>query len=168
MTQARRVVKGSDEKKWHAGACGILDPGPVKWNIGGTVFPCPYGKPGDTLWVKETFADNEQAGIHPADSNYVYRATDPDWETMDGWKWKPSILMPQRASRITLEIEAVRVERLRDIENAPLDIVAEGMPSDTRMGDIQWYRDLWQSINGIGSWNANPFVWVITFKRIKP
>jgi len=76
-------------------------------------------------------------------------------------------------SRLTLEIEAIRVERLNDISAD--DCRAEGHPQwgnwsqevhDDAAHD--WYMDLWQSINGLGSWDANPWVWVITFKRIKP
>lgn len=150
-TQTRRIVTDESLITLHA------DGTPAKAQP-----KCKYGKPGDTLWVKETFA------IHPCSGDLFFRADGDPHGAMSGWKWKPSIFMPRKASRITLEIESVRVERLRNIENAPLDIAAEGMPKDSRMGDIQWYRDLWQSINGISSWSENPFVWVITFKRIKP
>jgi len=93
--------------------------------------------------------------------------------------WKPSIFMPRWASRITLEIEAVRVERL--IEITADDCIAEGIyqqggqwiidGSETGLGWMQpegAYRELWESINGAGSWDANPWVWVIKFRRITP
>lgn len=123
----------------------------------------PYGKIGDQLWVRETFAVC-------ADSNIFYKA-DGKPDPWDGVKWKPSIHMPRLASRITLEITDVRVERLNDITDA--DALAEGVANE-RQRDSTWYagkavsmfRDLWESINGEDSWNQNPWVWAITFKRI--
>lgn len=129
---------------------------------------CPYGKVGDRLWVRETFGES----WHHAQPDYFYRADDnasieshPDF---DGWK--PSIHMPRLASRITLEITGVRVERLNNIHRS--DAIAEGceMPSQ-RKGMHRWpeaqFADLWESINGPGSWDANPWVWVVEFKRIE-
>ncbi len=86
-------------------------------------------------------------------------------------KWRPSIHMPRWASRITLEIEAVRVERLQDIseEDARAEGCEESIDSSgdwISMSDV--YADLWTSINGAGSWDANPWVWVIQFRRVKP
>ena len=126
----------------------------------------PYGIPGDRLWVRETFAYtdstiNDQPG-------YVYRATDPDWSEMEGFKWKPSIFMPRKASRITLEIVNVRVERLQNITEE--DANAEGIPSrmsvQTLTPAVADYAALWESINGYGSWTMNPWVWVIEFKKL--
>ena len=98
----------------------------------------------------------------------VYRA---DHEFSSGEeKWKPSIFMPRKLSRITLEITGVRVERLLDISEG--DAKAEGCePSDFRKADQSTpyrneYQDLWDSINGKGSWAKNPFVWVISFRKI--
>jgi len=79
-------------------------------------------------------------------------------------KWKPSIHMPRAASRITLEITGVRVERLQEISEG--DIIAEGCPSEFLLG-TNWYRPLWESINGPGSWDANPFVWVVEFRKLE-
>lgn len=138
------------------------------------LFGCPYGEVGDVLYAKETF------GINPDDGGYVYRATDPDWETGEGWKWKPSIFMPRAASRIDLEIVAIRVERLQDIseadakaEGAPwicVPLRSEGLvpPSIHGHGHKMGYFILWESIHGQGSWAVNPWLWCITFKRIKP
>ena len=176
-TQTRRTVKGSAGKNWHAGQVGILDPGPVHWNIGGIAIKCPYGQPGDTLWCRETFADTSQSGIHPSDSGWVYRATDPEWGTeLEGWKWKPSIFMPRDASRITLKITAIRCERLQEIGES--DAWAEGVATtgvcygkkilpSTSTGRER-YKALWESINGPGSWDANPFVWAVSFRRVEP
>ena len=79
-------------------------------------------------------------------------------------KCRPSIFMPRWASRLTLEITGVRVERLKDISNE--DCFAEGLPADTTKGNRTWYGDLWEEINGKGSWDANPWVWVVSFKKI--
>lgn len=112
---------------------------------------CPYGLPGDRLWVRESFCsvDNTEFG---------------------GTKWKPSIFMPRAASRITLEITSLRVERLQEISED--DAKAEGVsqhPNYPKEFFSSWtaaYKHLWNSINGPGSWNTNPWVWVIEFKRI--
>jgi hypothetical protein len=74
---------------------------------------CPYGQAGDRLWVRETWASTEQAG--EGSPWIVYRATDPDWATMEGWKWRPAIFMKRFASRLLLEVKSVRLERLHAI-----------------------------------------------------
>jgi len=136
---------------------------------------CPYGRPGDQLWVREAFHR-----IHDDETmefvRYGYRA-DSDW---NGAVWKPSIHMPRAASRIALEITGVRVERLQDISES--DARAEGCsasgwtPSysnpdnagiDSGKSATEDYAELWEQINGSGSWNANPWVWVVEFKRVK-
>jgi uncharacterized protein YhfF len=126
----------------------------------------PYGAPGDRLWVRETFL--HVADFHGKDVTW-YRADD---DTFPG-QWKPSIFMPRAASRITLEVTGVRVERLNEMP--PEDARSEGCGS----AEIPWmsgplasdpwrntYAQLWESINGAGSWAANPWVWVIEFKRV--
>ena len=125
------------------------------------IVRCPYSKPGDNLWVRETWSDK-------GDMRPFYRADNGSWLPYGG-KWKPSIFMPRWASRITLEVESVRVERLQAISEA--DAIAEGIkpfPSSPSKIPVMQYQDLWESINGPGSWQANPWVWVITFKRVKP
>lgn len=120
-----------------------------------------YGQPGDRLWVKETFA------FHPeVQGERIYRADrggDYQGAAQGDFKWKPSIFMPREASRITLEITGVRVERLRDITES--DAKAEGCcgVTSTHFG-IPNYRHVWESINGPGSWEENPWVWVLTFQ----
>lgn len=124
---------------------------------------CPYGQPGDTLWVRETFFDTTGEWK----PRYQYRANGTD--LLPGWKWSPSIFMPRPASRITLEITSVRVERLNDISEE--DARAEGCDwkNTPHFGNSRLaYRSLWESINGPGSWDANPWVWMIQFRRVKP
>ena len=146
------------------------------------VIRCPYGQPGDRLWVRETFRGcraYEVQGYPPKDWG-----NKPIWFEADGappgrpdqWasRSRPSIHMPRWASRITLEVTGVRVELLQDISEA--DAAAEGArptlaPLDSvRLGAVGTAKDgflqIWESINGAGSWDANPFVWVVTFRRI--
>lgn len=140
---------------------------------------CPHGKPGDRIWVRETFCpvdDTQYGGEKWVD----YRAT-PKFEESHpaGWdsapndaealKWRPSIHMPRWASRILLEITDVRVERLQSITLG--DICKEvgcGL-YDFRPATygFQVWEELWKSIYGAESWNANPWVWVIEFKRVE-
>jgi len=132
---------------------------------------CPYGKSGDQLWVRERYTlTNHGDPVYFADfkdkrGDYWHSiAVDPK-----GVKWKPSIYMPRSASRITLEITGVSGAWLQDISRG--DAMAEGCPfANTADGPNprQWYADLWEQINGEGSWDANPWVWVIEFKRVKP
>jgi len=129
---------------------------------------CPFGTPGDQLWVKETFSHQVGADAYKTPSYCDYFAEDrPE---RDSICWTPSIFMPRWASRITLEITAVRVERLQEISEA--DAKAEGVefqpssvPSLTPGKGA--YRQLWESIHGPGSWALNPWVWVISFRRIE-
>ena len=144
----------------------------------------PYGQPGDRLWVRETYQHaNSPHGPYETGCTCFYRADywdDP--HGMDGEKspegkyrtWIPSIHMPRAASRINLEVVHVRVERLQAIKH--VDCIAEGTPGGH--GSIpgypyaatprEHYRHIWESINGRGSWDANPWVWVVEFKQIQP
>ncbi len=146
---------------------------------------CPYGKPGDRLWVRETFIDLRGTGVeHRPDPDgllqrYAYAAdcrpgSHSDEARKDfGLKYKPSIHMPRAACRILLEITEVRVERVQDISRA--DIRAEGLqcPPELASDDVSpnyrdWYpaawRELWDSTGG--NWDANPWVWVVEFKWV--
>lgn len=156
---------------------------------------CPYGQPGDRLWVRESFCP-----IYPQDPSYNggrpieydYQATYKHGDRLGDLigiqkKWKPSIHMPRAVSRITLEITGVRVERLQDISEADAisEGIEEGVPAtgtDVRIWKnyshskqrtpwlvcpLNSYFSLWESINGPGSWEANPWVWVVGFKRLK-
>jgi hypothetical protein len=101
--------------------------------------------------------------LYRADQEYTL-------EERGGLPWKPSIFMPRWASRITLEITDVCVERLQDITRG--DCMSEGCPfpnlnmATNKTDPIAWFANLWQSINGAGSWQENPWVWVIEFKRV--
>lgn len=147
--------------------------------------PLPYGKPGDRLWVRETWA--EPTSLDPGPT--FYRADYPlcvprhfsNVPPADQIKWKPSIHMRRNQSRIDLEITGVRVERLQDISEK--DAIAEGIePTMPNPGHWNWrdylvdggqthavlsYKTLWESINGTGSWDANPLVWVIAFRKLE-
>lgn len=141
----------------------------------------PYGKPGDRIWVRETFRVHSRATDV---ATLVYRAS-----VRNSWteqthrvpiavcdkpatpeKWTPSIHMPRWASRILLEITDVRVERLRDLSEE--DAKSEGItpPAGGVLPGWEYrinFRDLWMDIYGTDSWEANPWVWVIEFKRVE-
>jgi hypothetical protein len=206
-TQTRRVVK--DLPPWpiteivpSASGCGRWLPnGPAPSGRGmASAYwrPCPYGQPGDRLWVRETWRHTasslEEARAITEDiasgtaldwrADYIERCmrdlgfSREDAEMADDFEaWRPSIHMPRWASRILLEITGVRVERLQAIGEA--DARAEGVTIEDRhtvgycAGEflppsIRAYRDLWESINGAGSWDTNPWVWVVEFKRATP
>jgi len=142
---------------------------------------CPYGMPGDRLWVRETWQhSNFPSGPYDVDCDVFYRADymsdphGPNGELSPEGKyrtWRPSIHMPRDCSRITLEIVSVRVERLQDISES--DAAAEGVKGIPRSRDLfptddfrYPFKMLWESINGAGSWDANPWVWCIEFKQV--
>jgi len=171
-TQTRRVVK-EPKALWKKGM--LLKSGKMI---------CPYGKPGDILWVRETWCNSwnintqEWDVMFKASEGYVYDEDGPV-------RWKPSIHMPKSAARIWLEITDVRVQRLQDITEE--DAIAEGVKftSDGYINYIDHeptyfngahsakksFQTLWDSINGKSQgdrpampWSANPWVWAITFK----
>lgn len=210
-TQMRRVVKPQPEfsakvgMKWRGGAYGITPDG--KPFMEALIAKCPYGQPGDRLWVREAhqwrygMKGLEDGGTVHDPVEVYYRATpnvvslhdhrtkarvqfadaDAVWRDMliedDGWR--PSIFMPRWASRLTLEITDVRVERVQDISEE--DAIAEGTGPDmvcspeyaarhgfegTEHDFIFRYRCVWDSINGKKHpWESNPWVWAITFKK---
>ncbi len=138
-------------------------------------YLCPFGIPSQKLWVRETWLDDGETKEQP---QWIYRADNENYPRHEGQNWKPSIFMPRAASRILLEVTDVRVERLQDITEA--DARAEGVEPDVDAGYWKGYifpgfydsakksfASLWQSINGLGSWEQNPWVWVVSFKRIE-
>lgn len=157
-----------------------LSPGWFGDEEGDVQFFCPYGSPGDRLWVRETFAkiDGQTQPWIETDYRATYTHGDRMGDALGIKKrWTPGIHMPRAASRITLAVESVRVERLQDITHA--DAEAEGIAYSERFGGYciemaehfnshdprESYWSLWEAINGAGSVEANPWVWVVAFKR---
>jgi hypothetical protein len=166
-TQTRRVMKPQPLSV----DGGVPFGNAPKWahaEPGSAVMRCPYGKRGDRLWVRETWAYgiHALASSHDEDGPFCYAATDSKMSRLCT-KWRPSIHMPRHASRIKLEVTSVHVERLQDISEA--DALAEGvnsLPAETRLLTPRLdYVALWNAINGPGSWEANPWVWVVEFTR---
>lgn len=178
-TQTRRPIKRQPvagieivNGKWFS----LSEPSPLSNNYRiGKSIDCPFGIPGDRLWVRETWAhvplkesDGGQGGktgaIYKADGEHAFDEMPEEWDFLG--KWKPSIHMPRWASRITLEITGVRVERLQDITEE--DAHREGIPDwngpeQTFSPKIR-FKELWESI--YKNWQQNPWVWVIEFKRL--
>jgi hypothetical protein len=142
---------------------------------------CPYGKPGDRLYVRETWRPESWSATedwgwveYPDGSKIEVENTGKLFNQVfphgrDVKRWRPSIHMPRWASRITLEITDIRVERLNEISEE--DAIAEGITKQD--AEYHWYdgpqpvwafKTLWESIHGPGSWDANPWVWVVEFK----
>jgi len=163
-TQTRRVVK-PQPTNFVDDPLHYLSPVPcISVNLGLESIKCPYGQPGDVLWVRETWcyigdtasADNDKNRFH-------YLAS----KGKNNFTWKPSIHMPKEACRLFLRVKSVRVERLQEITRG--DAMDEGCPF-ANMADgpnpKDWFNNLWQSINSPESWDANPWVWVVEFERI--
>lgn len=191
-TQTRRVMKPQPKHP----AVSQSDAYPLSWyghgdlGIDPEVWNCPYGVPGDRLWVRETWwsipepsvsdlrdgADTWPEPTGPQEQRVAYAADgdDPVSVRQWGWKLRPSIFMPRWASRITLEITDVRVQRVQEISAA--DCAAEGIRSRgidppciaSALLYLSDYQELWDSINakrGFG-WEANPWVWALSFRRL--
>lgn len=181
-TQTRRVIK-------YAIPDGLV-PIPLpngKWSFQGQgrghlkiettkAIPCPYGEPGDFLWVRETWqAISPDENKRPLEEcRIIYKATDkhpglynPDKPEGPWYVWRPSVHMPRWASRITLRVLNVRVERLHEI--TPEDCFAEGVVNriiKQPIDPISDFYTLWDSItaNRSFSWSQNPWVWVVEFE----
>lgn len=165
-TQTRRIIKPQpDEDCYYLMELnsGILT---INYNQGdkNPKVKCPYGQPGDLLWVRESFA---KATDPDGDDLYYYKA---DRRHADG-KWKPSIHMPKAAARIWLRVKDVRVERVQDITEG--DAIKEGIKPEFDYLHNSYenltpkcsFMTLWRKINGRESWDANPWVWVVEFER---
>jgi len=181
-TQTRRIIKNQpeiDDRGYISDSYWINKPfeGLLLPKIDDLVMYCPYGKPGDRLWVRETHAlmDDSHCACYESCGKcvvgkYAYKS-DGKWDDFIE-KWTPSIHMPRRASRIDMEVTERRIERLQDISEE--DAIAEGVRmtdeytgcADDIDSHVHAYKFLWKSINGKGSWDLNPFVWVVEFKVI--
>jgi hypothetical protein len=176
-TQTRRIIhprpsSAVDLIEWHARTKSWC-----AWTAGriervGESWRCPYGRPGDHLWVRETFTPN-----YFDDGRTAYRADFDEAQlcgVVEPPKWTPCIYMRQSQSRITLAVTSIRVERLHDLTE--LDARAEGMPPawlDESGGDVnaaapptyrQGFARGWNEINGKRApWKANPWLWVVGF-----
>lgn len=207
-TQTRRVVKTqpeamSDDVQRVKGDDGFWWPATAARSMVQTrEMPsfCPYGAPGDRLWVRETWCSAYARGcwgtVYGADEAFVQGPQahpkgphfNGDWKGPGPqvYRWKPSIHMPRWASRISLEVTEVRVQRLQDISED--DAQAEGVrpffevydgigrdqciTSGERAEDAPYrasYACLWDEINGDRAlWSANPWVWAVSFRRVTP
>jgi len=181
--QTRRILKNPDYLGCLTGDCDHDHKNDCAVSL---AAECPYGKPGDLLWVRETHAQFAvgEGRKRPVPQCVAYRSTcaaDGTFDYVNGHgevmnlkitKWTPAIHMPRWASRLTLRLHDVRVQRLREISEADsraegarcLDIVSGRETMDERIGSYaSHYRHIWEEINGQGSWNANPWVWALTF-----
>lgn len=197
-TQTRRIIKPQPPRIMQA-------PRGHEFSVAGHDHYCPYGQPGDRLWVREAYAlladpgsltswDGQIPDERPTPARTqlghiptpIYRVDGerPDVKSQLGraLRWRPGIHMPRWASRITLEVTGIRVERLQDISEE--DAQAEGveaaggfmatggrwqnyLPDGPSMAMArESFRSLWEKINGPASWAANPWVWVVSFRRI--
>ncbi len=163
-TMTRRVIRPQPPC-----SLSIIRTNPLIWTYtcSEDEWKCPFGIIGDLLWVREKFnlskpfTGNLEHDLTHFDVHYY--ATDNE-HYRDNDRWKPSIHMPRWASRITLEITEVRVERLKTIPIS--DAAKEGCPEDLRGNSLIWFANIWDSIYGKEAWEKNPFVWVLTFKRV--
>lgn len=201
-TQTQRVIRWSEKSHEEEGALLLEGKSGAYWPYNchsGNENPvaCPYGVPGDRLWVREAFRFGEHwNGNHNTATNLVNYRADGEWRHLGlpttPWtheepnnpedKWRPSIFMPRWASRITLEVTAVRVERVQDISEE--DATAEGLESFTeyhtmpgkphlqepyrQVEALEQFEDLWDRLNKKRGyvWEKNPWVWVVTFRKI--
>lgn len=204
-TQTRRVCRGQPMEAWTG---SVVEDGQVFMTQTGNdcrmLMRCPYGQPGDRIWVRETWCEaspehrdhrNVRQAFYKADGEHTVESEEIRQRFIQAghdYRWRPSIHMPRWASRIDLEITAVRVERLLKISKE--DAIAEGAKRNDAPGEEwdgsyltqryidgiegaqddephesarAWYSNLWESINGPHSWVLNPWVWVVEFKRVE-
>lgn len=166
-TQTRRVLKPQPSTDFLArGVVGVVPQWPlqngVRWFMAdgmSELLACPFGSPGDALWVRETWLPRAQG------TKAVYRADldPPEAAGVAGMYggWRPSTTMPRWASRITLELTNVQVQRVQEITID--EVAAEGLPTKLRAQ----FKGRWNFLNPKHPWDSNPWVWVLEFRRIK-
>ncbi len=156
-TMTRRVIK----VEWSR--CLDLD---EPEDVQKAIAQCPYGKSGDLLWVRETWIPNYYIDGRP---EYAATILYTKRDMYDGVKLKPSIFMPRWASRISLRITNIRVERLQNISELDCENELGFGPYLLGNSAYQRFHDLWDRINSKRGypWSSNPFVWVIEFERIE-
>lgn len=188
-TQTRRVVKPAPTMVDERAKKIVPFAGPAELIV--AQRRCPYGVPGDRLWVRERHAFNDVSREAKNGEGWP-RQWWVNVEYADGFErvmlvdkkpkqtrergelgWRPSIHMPRWASRINLEVTGVRVERLQDIQFNEADAIAEGaqrarISERAEFSATEDFKNIWHNINGAESWAANPWVWVVEFKRVTP
>ena len=169
-TVTRRIVKPQPEPNEHASPLAP-ESGRYHWpsNLARTMVDVrdmgsigPFGRRGDRLWVRETWRvfGGREYEYQREPASVIYRA---DPEATDGGEWRPSIFMPRWASRITLEVVSIRVERLQEIDDA--EAIREGVRGGSLTSDAEAFEQLWDEINGDRApWSSNPWVWRVEFK----
>ncbi len=220
-SMVRALLAGTKTQTRRTSKLDLINENPQRWNdvrcfdgdwsfrqtkpdngrvIAEEVISCPYGQPGDRLWVRETWGLTAQCDdingpgdviAYRAGGEFVYEDTiggrrlrhtksgaimQPNHFCPPPQKWVPSIHMYRWASRITLEITDVRVERLNKISAADaqaegiagvaLEDIPEGRAGRVLLDPVAGYQSLWNEINGASSWDLNPWVWVVGFKRV--
>ena len=213
-TQTRRIIRPPHGIGWVAGgpiirtAADLADPW-FRWEREQSFAElefrdvrCPLGKPGDRLWVRETWrltdfasydTDRYSAAVEMrADGARPFRKEGGPEMLHERCDWRPSIHMPRWASRISLEVTDVRVQRLQEITEAEIGTEgvrlddggvaacaferaeyyqSGGSPIGGRSPEVCGFAALWDSIYGRsagGSWGENPWVWAVSFKRVQP
>ena len=182
-SQTRRIFKGAERNQsglWHVhnSAGGVV--GVTEANVGKEAVAYLPIQVGDRLWVRETWSGHCVFRETPPSQRASFTTPDGPYLREDVWFWadgepaagdyekpRPGIHMPLWASRLTLEVTEARVERLQDISRG--DAMEEGCPFPNMAAGPDprdWYSDLWNAINGPGSWEANPWVAAYTFTVI--
>lgn len=178
-TKTRRIIKFKDLKRnpdndpWYRDHIWSWRNKSGLWTDhtqDGLLKKCPYGIQGDHLWVRESWAWN--TGKLACHKEFIQYRADGEPLIWDQ-RWHPSIHMFRWMSRITLKIKTIHVERLQDIseedaEKEGVDFLRHIPDADETLSAKQLFECLWCSINGEGSWNSNPYVFVIEFEKIKP
>ena len=177
-TQTRRIVKPQPVKYgglWELGGAGwSSDNGTIQPVYGHSLWNLQPAKPGDILWVRETWSTTDKCGLFPAwpstGTHYMHKGGWMDHEAVKEARWFPSIHMPKEAARIFLRVKDVFMERLNNMTEE--DAIAEGFPDSPAGTDsplerfsVLWDKTMKRDERSLYGWYANPWVWVIEFER---